>query len=242
MEKERLQKVIANFGYCSRRHAEKLIIAKRVKVNDVIISELGIKISVNDVIKIDGKVINNVNKKIYILFNKPKNILTTTKDPKNRETVMDFLTNIKERIYPVGRLDYDTTGLLLFTNDGDFANLIMHPKYEINKKYLAVIDGDLKVEEIKKLENGVKLHDGFITSKSLVTSKRYVLNTNKSYVEIIIHEGKNHQVKNMFEAVNHKVIKLTRIEIENLKIDNLRPGQYRFLTNKEVDYFFKKFS
>ncbi len=237
---ERLQKIIANYGYCSRREAEKLIQNGKVKVNNNVVTTLGIKCSKKDIIKINDIIINKSKKYIYILFNKPRYVLTTTSDPKNRKIVLDYFKEINERIYPVGRLDYDTTGLLLLTNDGKFANIVSHPKNNISKKYLVVINGEISNNDIKKLINGVKIQENFITSKAEVKKTKYDNKSNKSYIEITIHEGKNHQIKRMFEVLNYKVIKLTRLEIDILKLKYLKSGKFRYLTKKEVEYFLNK--
>ena len=228
---ERLQKIIANSGYCSRRKAEELIQKGLVFVNGQKVSELGTKVQDNDEIMIDNHVLSVENKEYYLLY-KPKNVITSTSDEKNRKTVVELIKTDK-RIYPVGRLDYDTTGILLLTNDGEFANILMHPSNEIEKVYLAKIDGILTKEELAILRNGV-LIDGFKTSKAKVRIKQYSKTSNQSVIEITIHEGKNHQIKKMFEAVNHKVIKLKREKIGFLTLDGLKTGEYRQLTIKEV--------
>ena len=195
---ERLQKVIANSGYCSRRKAEELIVNRKVKVNGEVVSELGVKVSGNDEIMINNKVLER-EEKVYILLNKPRGYVTTTSDEKNRKTVMDLIESDK-RLYPVGRLDYDTTGALLITNDGELTNLLLHPKSMVDKVYIAKIKELLKREDINKLERGVII-DGIKTSKCKVKVKKYDKKTNTSIVEIIIHEGRNHQVKKMHKAV-----------------------------------------
>lgn len=232
---ERLQKIIANSGYTSRRKAEELIIAKRVKVNDVVVTELGTKVSDKDVIKIDDIVLEKETK-VYILLNKPRGYVSTTKDEKGRNTVVSLI-NTDIRIYPIGRLDYDTTGLLLLTNDGDFANLLMHPKNEIEKVYVAKVKGMLIPPKIKQLKDGVVI-DGVKTSKSKVKVKKYDKETNTSIVQITIHEGRNHQVKKMFEAVGMDVLKLKREKIGFLTLDGLKPKEYRTLTPKEVQQLY----
>lgn len=228
---ERLQKVIANFGYTSRRKAEELIQNGKVKVNGIIITELGYKVNDKDVIKIDDVVLEK-DAKVYYLLNKPRGTLSTTSDDKNRKTVISLIdTNL--RIYPVGRLDYDTTGILLLTNDGEFANFMMHPKNNIDKVYTAKIKGKLLPNEIMMLKNGIVI-DGVKTSKSKVKVKKYDYKTDTSIVEITIHEGKNHQVKKMFNEVHHEVLKLKRERIAFLTLEGLRSGEYRTLSIKEV--------
>jgi len=228
---ERLQKVIAASGYCSRRKAEELIQKGKVKVNGKIVTELGTKVEYNDEIMIDGKILEKENKE-YILLYKPRGVVTTTSDEKNRKTVLDLIETDK-RLYPIGRLDYDTTGILLLTNDGDLTNLLIHPKNEIDKVYIVKIEGILTGAEINNLERGV-LIDGYKTSKSKVKVKKIDKKNNTSLIQITIHEGKNHQVKNMFSAVGHKVLKLKREKIAFLDLTGLKPGEYRKLNMKEV--------
>lgn len=228
---ERLQKVIAASGYCSRRKAEELIQNGKVKVNGEIIKELGSKVSYNDQIMIDGKMLESENKE-YILLYKPRGVVTTTSDDKKRKTVLDLIETDK-RLYPVGRLDYDTTGALLLTNDGELTNYLIHPKNNIDKVYIAKIEGILSGLEIKQLENGVVI-DNFKTSPSIVKVRKKDKKNNTSLVQVTIHEGKNHQVKKMFEAVGHKVIKLKRERIAFLDLTGLKPGEYRKLSVKEV--------
>lgn len=228
---ERLQKVIASSGYCSRRKAEELIVQGKVKVNNVVITELGVKVSPTDTVTIDGKALTKEEYE-YILLYKPRGYLTTTSDDKDRKTVMDLIETSK-RLYPVGRLDYDTSGLLLLTNDGNLTNLLIHPRNNIDKMYVAKIEGILTPIEIKKLENGVMIDD-YKTSKSRVKVKKIDKKNNTSLVYITIHEGKNHQVKKMFEAVGHNVIKLKRETLAFLDLSGLKSGEYRYLSLKEV--------
>lgn len=228
---ERLQKVIAMSGYCSRRKAEQLIIEGRVLVNGIKVTELGTKVDINDKITIDGKNLSLENKE-YILLYKPRGVVTTTNDEKNRKTVIDLIDTDK-RLYPVGRLDYDTTGILLLTNDGELTNLMLHPKNTIEKLYVAKIEGIINISDIKKLENGV-LIDNYKTSKCKVKLKRVDKENNCSFVQITIHEGKNHQVKKMFESIGYHVLKLKREKIAFLDLTGLNPGEYRNLTLKEI--------
>ena len=228
---ERLQKVIANSGFCSRRKAEELISGGNVKVNGKIVTELGTKVDKSDAITIFDKALT-IEQKEYILLNKPRGVITSTNDDKKRKTVMDLIDTDK-RLYPVGRLDYDTTGALLLTNDGELANLLMHPKNNIEKLYIAKVNGFVDKDALNKLSRGVYI-DNFKTSKSKVRLKKYDKKTNTSIVEIIIHEGRNHQVKKMFEAVGYEVLKLKREKISFLTIDSLKSGEYRYLSLKEV--------
>lgn len=235
---ERIQKVIANSGYCSRREAEKLIIAKRVSVNGNVVTELGTKVSSKDEILIDGVKISKDAKEYYLLY-KPRGVVSTSKDDKNRKTVVDLI-DTNARIFPIGRLDYDTTGVLLLTNDGELSNLLTHPKNNIDKIYIAKIKGILSVSSIKKLENGVII-DGYKTSKSRVKVKKVDKKNNTSIVQITIHEGKNHQVKKMFDAVNYEVLKLKREVFAFLTTGDLKAGEYRRLTIKEVKQLYGMF-
>ena len=228
---ERLQKIIASSGYCSRRKAEELIKKGVVFVNGKRITELGTKADINDEIIINGHSLTMENKEYYLLY-KPSGVITTTSDDKNRKTVVDLI-NTDKRIYPVGRLDYDTTGVLLLTNDGEFANILMHPSNQIDKVYLVKTPGILTKEQLASLRNGVII-DGFKTSPAKVKIKQYNKSSNLSLVEITIHEGKNHQVKKMFEAVNHEVVKLKREKIGFFDLKGLKVGDYRRLTIKEI--------
>ena len=228
---ERLQKVIANAGFCSRRKAEELITKGKVFVNGEKIVELGKKVEATDVITIDGVMLKREEKE-YILLYKPRGVVTTTSDEHGRKTVLDLIETDK-RLYPVGRLDYDTTGIILLTNDGELANFLMHPKNKIDKLYIAKVKGFLNREEVVKLSKGV-LIDNKKTAPAKVRVRKYDKKTDTSIVELIIHEGKNHQVKNMFMAVNHEVLKLKRERISFLDLGNMKSGDYRYLNTKEV--------
>lgn len=228
---ERLQKVIASSGIASRRKAEEMIVAGLVKVDGKVVTELGTKVSSNAEILVNDKPIAKEVKEYYLL-NKPRGVVTTTSDDKNRKTVVDYIST-NARIYPVGRLDYDTTGALLLTNDGEFANIIMHPKSEIDKVYVAKLKGIIKVDQINKLKEGVDL-DGEVVKASRVKLKKVDQVNNSCLVEIIIHEGKNHQVKRMFESVGLLVDKLKRERVGIFQIKDLKSGEYRRLTPKEV--------
>ena len=229
---ERLQKIIALSGYCSRRKAEELIEKGKVKVNGEIVKELGFKANTSDYIEVEGKRINEIEDKVYYLLNKPRGIVTTSSDDKGRKTVVDLIKTDK-RIYPVGRLDYDTTGLLILTNDGELTNFLTHPKNNIEKVYVAKIRGLITKEDILKLCKGVII-DGKKTSKCKAKILKIDKKNNTSIVELIIHEGKNHQVKNMFKAINYEVIKLKRESIAFLTLDGVKSGEYRELSIKEV--------
>jgi 23S rRNA pseudouridine2605 synthase len=229
---ERLQKYIAESGYTSRRKAETLIVQGKVKVNGVVIKELGTKVSGNDLVQVEGHILKKEENKEYYLLNKPRGVITSTSDDKDRKTVVDLI-NSKGRIYPVGRLDYDTTGALILTNDGELANLLMHPKSNIDKVYIAKVKGLIGKVEINKLERGVYI-DGKKTAKAKARIRKYDKKTDSSIVELTIHEGKNHQVKNMFEAIGYEVVKLKREKYDFLDVKSLKSGEYRLLNIKEV--------
>ena len=229
---ERLQKIIASSGYCSRRKAEELISKGKVKVNGNIITEMGYKADYSDFIEVEGNPINSKEDKVYYILNKPRGVVTTSSDEKGRKTVVDLIKTTK-RIYPVGRLDYDTTGLLILTNDGELTNYLTHPKNNIEKVYVAKIKGLISKEDIIKLCNGVII-DGKKTSKSKAKVLKIDKKNNTSIVELIIHEGKNHQVKNMFKAIGYEVLKLKRESVSFLTLDGLKSGEYRQLSIKEI--------
>ena len=228
----RLLKFIADNGYTSRRKAEELIKLGKVKVNGKT-AILGLKVDNNDLVEIDGLVLNNDNEnKVYYLLNKPRGVITSTNDDKGRKTVVDLI-NTTKRIYPVGRLDYDTTGILILTNDGELANLLMHPKNNIEKVYVAKIKGLIGKKELLRLSRGVFI-DGKKTSKAKARIKRYDKKSDNSIVELTIHEGRNHQVKKMFEAIGYNVLKLKREKYACLDLQNVKSGEYRILNPKEV--------
>lgn len=229
---ERLQKIISSTGYASRRKAEELIKNGKVKVNGETIREMGYKASYNDYIEVEGHPLNKQEDKVYYLLNKPRGVVTTSKDDKGRKTVVDLIKTDK-RIYPVGRLDYDTTGILLLTNDGELTNYLTHPKNNIEKVYVAKIKGLITKDELRRLCNGIFI-DGKKTSKAKAKILRIDKKTNSSIVELIIHEGKNHQVKKMFEAIGYNVEKLKRESIAFLTLDGVKSGEYRELSIKEV--------
>jgi len=228
---ERLQKVIAEAGFASRRKAEELILQGKVFVNGEKVTTLGVKVSGNDIIDINGKPLKREEKEYYLL-NKPRGVVTTTSDEKDRKTVVDLIETTK-RIYPVGRLDYDTTGALLLTNDGTLTNLLTHPSSEVEKVYVAKIEGLVDINRLKPLATGVVI-DGKKTSKAKFKVKRLDKKNNASYVELILHEGRYHQVKKMFEALGYKVEKLKREKYAFLTTNGLASGEYRQLNIKEV--------
>ena len=229
---ERLQKVIADAGITSRRKAEELIINGKVRVNGEIVKTLGIKVSGNDIVEVNGMMLQNEKVKKYYLLNKPRGVISSVRDDKNRPTVVDYI-DTDVRIYPVGRLDYDTTGLILLTNDGELANRLAHPKNKIPKTYIAKIEGLLNKDDIERLKNGIII-DGrkVVVEDFKIRDKDFEKKT--SLVEVTIVEGRNHIVKKMFESLKHPVIRLSRIKIAFLEIGKLKSGQYRELTIKEI--------
>ena len=229
---QRLQKLIAESGYCSRRKAEELIKQGKVTLNGKVVSELGTKASFGDDILVDGNLIEYQEKEYY-LFYKPRSVVCTTKDDKGRKTVLDYFDDVDKRIYPVGRLDYDASGLLLLTNDGEFANLVMHPSNKIDKFYVVKVKGIVTGDEVKKLRNGIIL-DGKKIYPSRVKLKRLDKKNLTSIVEITIHDGINHEVKKLMEAINHEVVKLKREAFGFLTLGNLKSGEKRMLSPKEI--------
>lgn len=234
MEEERLQKFIANQGICSRRKAEEYITSGRIKVNGNIVTELGTKINPSkDIVEADGKKISNITgKKVYILLNKPIGYVTTTKDQFNRNTVVD-LVKVKEKVLPVGRLDMYTSGAIILSNDGDFIYRITHPKYEVEKTYNVTLKGQITDDEVEMLKNGVQVDD-YITGKAKVKILRIDKEKDLSRVEIVIHEGKNREVRKMCEAVGRKVLALHRTKIGNISVKDLRLGTWRYLKPSEI--------
>ena len=234
---ERLQKYIANSGYTSRRKAEELILNNAVMVNGKIVNTLGFKVSDDDEVIVNGEFINKSNKKVYYLLNKPREVICSVTDDKNRKVVVDLI-DTNERIYPVGRLDYDTTGLIILTNDGTLANILMHPKHRVYKTYIAKINGILNEEDFKKLRKGV-LIDKSILKIDHVKVREIDKVKNSSLVEITIHEGRNHIIRKLFEALGYDVKKLTRTKLAFLSLDNLKSGEYRTLTKEEVQKLYE---
>lgn len=229
---ERLQKVIANLGYCSRRKAEELITKGLVSVNGKVVRELGTKAKTSDVIVVEGNILDNRKTYEYYLLNKPRGVMSTVNDEHGRKTVVDLVMS-KERIYPVGRLDYDTSGAIILTNDGKLANLLMSPKSQVDKTYIVKVSGNVTVSILQKLRNGVMI-DGIMTRKAKARLKSYDKKKDVSIVELTIHEGRNHQIKKMFTSLGLSVTKLRRIKYANLGIEELKVGEYRPLSIKEV--------
>lgn len=229
---ERIQKVIANSGYCSRRKAESLISDGKVFVNGVMVSEMGYMVKKGDSIVVDGTSLDTARNYEYYILNKPRGVITSNSDEHGRKTVIDIVDS-SQRIFPVGRLDYDTTGLLILTNDGVLANKLMHPASGIDKTYIVKIRGIITGKDIMRLRNGVVI-DGRKTSKCRVKLRSVNKKANTSILEVTIHEGRNHQVKKMFKAVGYDVIKLKRERYAFLNLAGLKVGEYRRLTNKEI--------
>ena len=240
MEEERLQKYLANSGIASRRKAEEYILAGKVKVNGQIVTELGTKVNPDkDIIEFEGKRVNNDIKKVYVLLNKPIDYVTTVKDQFNRNTVVDLVKNAGNNLLPVGRLDMYTSGALILTNDGDFIFHVTHPKHEVEKTYTVTIRGKVTNEDVENLRQGVIIDEEYKTKPAKVRIMKTDEEKNLSRLEIVIHEGKNRQVRKMCEAIGKKVIALHRSKIGNIDVKDLKIGQWRYLTKKEVDMLMK---
>ena len=232
----RINKYIALCGVASRRKAEELILAGRVTVNDEVMTELSYKVDEeNDIVKVDDKLIKEENKLVYILLNKPEGYITTVKDQFDRPSVLDLVKDIKERVYPIGRLDYETSGLLLLTNDGDLTYKLTHPKHEVDKTYVARVKGKLTKEEIERFKTGLKIED-YTTAPAKLKVIKYDEQRDSSLLEIKIHEGKNRQVRKMCKAINHPVLRLRRSAMGKIKIGDCEIGKYRYLTEDEIKY------
>lgn len=232
MEEMRLQKFLALCSVSSRRGAEEIIKQGRVKVNGETVSEMGVKISSADTVTVDGEIIKKEDKKIYIMLNKPTGFLTTVSDDRGRATVMDLVEDIPERIYPVGRLDYNTEGLIILTNDGELAYSLTHPKYEKEKVYEVLVKGIVYHGVTEKLEKGV-----YIDGRKTAPAKVEVLEhrRNSSVLHMCIHEGRNRQIRKMCDAVGHSVIALKRVSVDGIELGNLDTGKWRHLTKTEVE-------
>ncbi len=227
----RLNKYIAHAGICSRREADDLIKAGLVSINDQVVTEMGIKVNPGDVVKYNGEKLRS-EKKIYILLNKPKDFVTTSDDPEGRKTVIDLIKNAcDERVYPVGRLDRNTTGVLLLTNDGGLATRLTHPKYNVKKVYQVFLESDFKEEDFNKMAEGLTLDDGFIKPDAI----DFVNPVVRKEIGMEIHSGKNHIVRRMFEHLGYKVIRLDRVLFAGLTKKNLPRGRYRLLTDQEIN-------
>lgn len=230
----RLQKYIAQSGITSRRKAEEMIVQGRVKVNDIMVKELGTTVNPNkDIVKVDNKIIKIEKNKVYIMLNKPEGYVTTLKDKHSDKIILDLIDGIEERIFPIGRLDMDTSGLLLMTNDGDLAHKLTHPSHEVAKKYIAWVEGVPNYKKLNRFRKGLKI-DGRMTAEAYVRIVKK--HRDSSVLEISIHEGRNRQVRKMCEYIRHPVKKLKRIAIGELTLDDLELGKWRYLTEKEIRY------
>lgn len=236
---ERINKVIASSGIASRRKADLLIQEGKVKVNGTVVKELGKMINENDNVEVNGVVLSK-EEHIYILMNKPTGYITSVSDELGRRTVMNLLgqNERKYRLFPVGRLDYDTAGLLILTNDGDMAQMLMNPKHELEKEYLARVMGNVSDSEIRSLMKGVTLDTGYVTKKATASVVSRDTVNDSSLVDIVITEGKNHQVRKMMTSIGHEVKKLTRVRIGSLTIEGIKKGEYRSLKIHEIKNLF----
>lgn len=231
MEEIRINKYIASCGMCSRRKAEEIILAGRVKINGQVVTELGAKVNQGDIVEIDNKKISLEQEKIYIMLNKPRGYVTTSKEQFGRPSVLDLL-DIKQRVFAVGRLDMDSEGLLLLTNDGDFANKIVHPTKHVSKTYEVILKKEISIADIEKLKYGVDI-GGYITRQAIVKK------INDKNIIITIYEGKNRQVRKMCEAVGNKVVNLKRIAIGGLELGDLRTGKTKRLTEQNLNEIYE---
>lgn len=229
----RLNKYIASAGICSRRKADELIENGNVKVNGAVVKTMGWQVEEDDVVEANGRVIEAVNKKIYVVVNKPLGYITSMQDEKDRDTVADLVADIPQRLFPVGRLDYNTTGLLIMTNDGELTQTLTHPRHEVYKTYVAKVAGVISDSRLAKLRKGVDI-EGFVTSPAKVRLVRQM--PRHAVVEISIREGKNRQVRKMFAAVGNNVQELHRTAIGEIRLGRLKEGHYRKLTKEEIAY------
>ncbi len=233
----RLQKYMASCGVASRRSSEEMIEKGRVKVNGKIVNKMGVIVDPKkDIVMVDDKLIRMESKNVYIMLNKPIGYVTTLKDEKGRRIVTDLIEDVKERVFPVGRLDADTTGLLLLTNDGDLAYKLTHPSYEVSKRYIAIVEGVPNRFELEKFRNGMIIDRKRTAKASVKIAKKY---EDEAILDIEIHEGRNRQIKKMCEEINHPVKKLRRVALGDLQIGGLDVGNWRYLEDDEVEYLKK---
>jgi len=229
---ERLQKIIAGAGVASRRAAEKLISEGRVSVNRRVVRRLGVKADAQkDEIRVDGKLISTEVSKKYLILNKPSGYITSLKDPQGRPVVTDLIHDMSERVFPIGRLDYDSEGLLLMTNDGSFAQRLQHPKFAIPKTYMAKVKGNLTREKVRVIKDGIDLDDGKFVPSDIVLEK---INRKSCWIKLTILEGRNRIIRRVFESIGHPVVRLRRIAISDIHLDDLEVGEYRYLQKREV--------
>ena len=229
----RINKYLADCGVASRRKCDELITQGKVKVNGKLTRELGVDVKPTDVVMFENRVVRPTARRVYYKLHKPKGYVTTASDEKGRKTVVELMRKVQERVYPIGRLDYDTEGLLILTNDGEITNILTHPKNAVKKTYVATIEGDISPDDIKKISKGVDI-GGYVTQPCSTTIKDK--DDKFTRVEIVIAEGKNHQVKKMFEAVGKTVAFLKRISIGEIRLGGLARGEYKALTTKEIAY------
>ncbi|MBS6509532.1 MULTISPECIES: pseudouridine synthase [Paraclostridium] len=235
----RINKYIASCGIASRRKAEELIIENRVKVNGKIVNELSFQINeAEDKVEVDGKTIGLEEELVYIMLNKPEGYVTTVKDQFDRKSVIDLVKGVGARVYPIGRLDYETSGLLLLTNDGDLTYKLTHPKHEVDKTYVATVKGIPNESEINNFEKGLYIED-YKTAPAKIKIVKKNIEKNYAVCEIKIHEGRNRQVRKMCRAINHPVMNLRRKAMGKIVLKDVEIGQYRYLTNDEVNYLKK---
>ncbi len=229
----RLNKFLSICGVTSRRGAEQLISQKKVAVNDIVVDKMGVIIDEQkDRVKVDGVVVEPVKKRLYILLNKPKQVLTTLHDPFRRKTIAYFVKSAPARVYPVGRLDYDTEGALLLTNDGELAYRLAHPKYQVKRVYQAIVSGVVTADHIEALKRGIRLDDGHLGR--IVEAEILMSELKSSKVQLVLMEGHKREVKQLLKGVGHPVKALKRVEFAGLRIDDLKPGRWRFLTHVEI--------
>ena len=234
MEEERLQKYLAEAGVASRRKCEELILQGKVEVNGKIVTELGTKVTINDIVKYNGKIVKPEEKKVYILLNKPIGYVTTSYEQFGRDKVLD-LVKINKRIVPVGRLDMYTSGALILTNDGELVNRLTHPKNEIEKTYNVTLKGKVTEQEVNQLKKGVIIDEDYITKPAKVKILKIDEEKDISRIQIIIHEGKNRQVRKMCEAIDKRVLALHRSKIGNIGVKDLKLGEWKYLTLKQIE-------
>jgi 23S rRNA pseudouridine2605 synthase len=227
----RLQKFLATCGVASRRKCEELIAEGHISINGAVVTEMGVRVQPGDTVAVDGKPVAVEEKKVYIAFYKPPYVVTTASDPEGRKTALDFFQDFEYRVYPVGRLDYETEGLLLMTNDGEWANRITHPSFNLDKEYLVKVNGIVEDAQIRTMENGVMLEGKRTWPARIVDVRRGGMITQ---LNVVIHEGRNRQVRRMLEAVGKEVVFLKRVRVGSVLVGDLKPGQWRNLSEEEV--------
>ena len=229
---ERLQKYLASCGVASRRMSEEIIKSGRVAVNGQIVTEMGVKIKIGtDKVTVDGKDITPEEEHVYLMLDKPEGYVTTAHDPQGRPTVLDLVAEVPQRVFPIGRLDVDTEGLLFLTNDGELAYRLTHPKFAVTKVYHALVTGKPSEDKLDRMRNGLKLEDGMTKPCTVKVIRRY---NHKTMLEITISEGRNRQVRRMCQAIGNPIIELERVKIENIELSQVKRGQYRKLTLEEL--------